>query len=167
MISNERWETNQGEYILEILHQTRKYIESECSNTNGRETGGILIGYYSDDRTTAIVTEATAPPQDSNYGHNWFQRGVVGLISLLARRWKNTSRRTFYIGEWHFHPNEKVVPSMSDYKQMQDISNSANYHCNEPIMLVIGDNINGTRPLRAFVFPRGKESCEYHRLPTK
>lgn len=162
MIAYERWEANQGEYILKILHDPWKYIESECSKADGRETGGILIGYYSDDRTTATVTEATAPPKDSSYGHNWFQRGVAGLKSLLARRWKNTGRRTFYIGEWHFHPIEKVVPSKDDYKQMQDISNSTNYHCNEPIMLIIGEDIIGTRPVRAFVFPHGKQPHEYH-----
>lgn len=166
MIANERWEANQGEYVLEILHDPWKFLESECVKANSRETGGVLIGYYSEDRTTAVVTEATSPPKDSLQGHNWFQRGVAGLKTLLAHRWKNTSRRTYYIGEWHFHPTVEVVPSNYDYKQMQDISNSTNYHCSEPIMLIVGENINGIRPVRVFIFPSGKTPLEYHRLVT-
>ena len=167
MITNERWEANQGEFIFEILPDPWKFIESECEKANSHETGGILIGYYSEDRTTALVTEATSPPKDSLQGHNWFQRGVAGLKMLLAHRWINTSRRTYYIGEWHFHPTVEIVPSDDDYKQMRDISISTNYHCSEPIMLIIGEGIGGKRPARVFIFPRGKKSFEYHRVATK
>ncbi len=167
MIANESWEANQGEYIFEILQDPREFIESECVKANRRETGGILVGYYSEDRTSAIVTEATSPPKDSLQGQNWFQRGVAGLKMLLAHRWTNTSRRTYYIGEWHFHPTVEIVPSGDDYKQMRDISISTNYHCSEPIMLIIGEDIGGIRPARVFSFPRGKKPFEYHRVETK
>ena len=143
-----------------------KDIESECIKANGCETGGILIGYYTDERTTAVVTEATAPPKDSSYGRNWFRRGVAGLKALLVGRWNSLGQRTFYIGEWHFHPSVNVEPSKDDYKQMRDISNSLNYHCNEPIMLIFGQDVGDNRPARAFVFPRGKRPYEYHRLST-
>jgi len=162
MILHKYWETNQGEYLFEINSDVWNFLESECSKANGRETGGILIGYYSDDRSTAMVTEATAPPIDSSYGYNWFQRGISGLKSLLIGHWKNSSRKIFYIGEWHYHPARMVVPSDEDYKQMREISNSENYQCKEPIMLIIGNRINDTRQIRAFVFPRGRKPSEYH-----
>lgn len=167
MIIEEKWVADQGEYIFEILQAPRTFIELECSEANTRETGGILIGYYSEDRTTAIVTEATSAPRDSLRGNTWFQRGVAGLKTLLAYRWKNTNRRTYYIGEWHFHPTTEIVPSDDDFKQMHDISTSTNYHCSEPIMLIVGKNVDDKRPVRVFVFPSGKKQYEYHRITTK
>lgn len=164
MIPHLRWEANRGEYILIIMDDPWKYLESECSKVNGSETGGVLIGYYTDDRTTAIITEATPPPKDSSYGHNWFRRGVMGLKSLLISRWKTSGQRTYYIGEWHFHPTEIISPSKDDFIQMQEISNSSNYHCNEPIMIIIGQSDMGKVPARAFVFPRGKQPYEYQEV---
>jgi integrative and conjugative element protein (TIGR02256 family) len=166
MIADERWEANQGEYIFVVKHDPWEVIESQCVSANGNETGGILIGYYTDDRTTAVITEATAPPKDSRQGRSWFLRGVAGLKSLLVSRWRNFGQRTFYVGEWHFHPSIDVEPSDHDYKQMQEISYSLNYQCNEPIMLIIGQDTSGIRAVRAFVFPRGKKPYEYQRLFT-
>lgn len=162
MTTYKYWKTNQGEYLLEINSDVLNFLEFECSKVNGRETGGILLGYYSDDSSTAIITEATIPPRDSSCGYNWFQRGIAGLKSLLIHRWKNSSRRIFYIGEWHFHPAQMVIPSSEDYKQMQEISNSENYQCKEPIMLIIGNRINSTRHIRVFVFPCGGITREYY-----
>jgi hypothetical protein len=149
-----KWETIRGDYSLEISCDPWNFIQSECENADSIETGGILIGFYSGDRTTA---------KDSRMGRNWFTRGIAGLKMLLARRWKN-SWKTFYIGEWHFHPDVEIVPSKDDFKQMQEISQSTNYQCAEPIMLIIGKEFRGEKPVRIFIFPRGKIPLEYYRI---
>ena len=164
MSAQGRWVANNGEYLLEISLDAWRFLEVECSKADGREIGGILIGYYSEDHSTAIITEASSPPQDSTYGYNWFWRGIAGLRSLLACRWQNTGRRTYYIGEWHYHPAVQVIPSSDDFSQMQEISRSSNYQSKEPIMLIIGQKYKGARPLRAFVFPHGRQPYEYSRF---
>lgn len=164
MSAQGRWAANNGEYFLEISLDAWRFLEVECSKADGREIGGILIGYYSVDNSTAIITEASSPPQDSTYGYNWFRRGVAGLKSILARRWQNTGRRTYYVGEWHYHPAVQVMPSDDDFSQMQEINRSSNYQSKEPIMLIIGQKHEGARQLRAFVFPHGTQPYEYSRL---
>jgi integrative and conjugative element protein (TIGR02256 family) len=120
------------------------------------EAGGILIGYYTTDRRTAVITEASLPPPDSRRGATWFDRGILGLRQLLAKRWGNSPRR-HYIGEWHYHPSVWVEPSALDHAQMFDIAAATAYDCAAPVMLLAGMGALDDRPLRVFVFPKGKE----------
>jgi integrative and conjugative element protein (TIGR02256 family) len=162
MNTQDCWSANNGEYLLEITSDAWRLLEAECAEANGRETGGILIGYYSDDNSTAVITEVTLPPKDSTFGANWFVRGVIGLRTLLFRRWQNASRRTYYLGEWHYHPANHIMPSDDDIKQMKAISDRPEYQCKEPIMLIIGNKINSSKSFRVFVFPNGRAPFEYH-----
>ena len=164
MITRQRWLTPNGEYALMIESQAWLRIESECKKAQGRETGGILIGTYTEDNSTAVVTEVSGPPSDSCRGFSWFWRGIVGLKELLARRWK-WKRRTYYLGEWHFHPYLSIEPSGDDLTQMRNISQNFNYHCSKPIMIIVGKYCNEGRPIRAFVFPQGESHLEFHITP--
>lgn len=141
------------------MHNAWENILQTCKKAANKETGGILIGYYTDDLTTAVVTESTPPPKDSKSDYTWFYRGIDGLKRLLIRRWKEP-RRCYYLGEWHYHPAKKVKPSHDDINQMVRISSEENYNCREPIMLVVGHDYGETRQIKAFVFPRGKAMIE-------
>lgn len=141
------------------MHNTWENILQTCEKSVNKETGGILIGYYTDDLTTAVVTEATPPPKDSRSDYTRFYRGMDGLKRLLIRRWKEP-RRCYYLGEWHYHPVKNVEPSPNDINQMVKISREENYKCREPIMLVVGHGYGEARSIRAFVFPKGTAMIE-------
>jgi integrative and conjugative element protein (TIGR02256 family) len=157
--------TLDGSYGLRIERIAMRELDRMCRDTGDTETGGILVGVYSPDRAVAIVREATAPPSDSRRGHSWFKRGVEGLRELLAHRWRATNR-THYLGEWHFHPAQVVVPSSRDFSQMVQIAHATDYHCKEPVLVILGfTEHSGARPLRAFVCPMGETPKEI--LPMK
>lgn len=160
MILGLRWETADSEYALLMEPEPWRRIEQEATQAQNWETGGVLIGYYTDDASTAVVTEASTAPRDSERGRNWFRRGAAGLRDLLVLRWAE-NRRTYYIGEWHYHPASHVAPSMNDLAQMRDISLDPKYHCREPIMVILGQDSGGERPVRAFVFPRADAQREF------
>ncbi len=42
------------------------------------------------------------------------------------------------MGEWHFHPQASPAPSSRDSIQMRDIARMLQYHCPEPILLMVG-----------------------------
>ncbi|WP_202703895.1 Mov34/MPN/PAD-1 family protein [Flavobacterium sp. UGB4466] len=100
------------------------------------ETGGIILGSYTDS-ATATVSEIMDPPEDSRAGRYWFERGIKGLKSILTAAW---NKNQYYLGEWHYHPNGTVEPSYQDYQQMSKISKSEKYYCPEPIMIIIAGN---------------------------
>lgn len=116
---------------LELLH-------SLCDESNPYETGGIIIGKYSDDGSTALISEIINAPDDSIKKKTYFKRGINGLQKKLDSIWG----KSYYLGEWHYHPNSSPAPSRSDIEQMISLSNNIKLHCPEPILIVIGGNKN-------------------------
>jgi len=149
------------EYYLRITIDSWRQMERESDRSGAIETGGILIGYYTIDNSTVVITEALPPTKDSARGRSWFHRGIAGLSGLLMKRWENRTR-TYYIGEWHYHPASIVEPSSEDLAQMYSINVDPRYSCREPVMLILGQaRYREKRPVRAFVFPHGKRYIEF------
>lgn len=159
------WEgwTTDGVYGARIGVSTLRALDRMCRDAREIETGGVLVGRYSTDSKVADIREATPAPPDSLQGRSWFTRGVVGLRELLAKRWQ-AKRHTHYLGEWHFHPTDVVVPSSIDFSQMARIARADEYRCREPLLLIMGYGTGSrTRPMRVFVCPRGEMPIELMR----
>jgi integrative and conjugative element protein (TIGR02256 family) len=157
-----RGKTEDGTFAVELQATVFGALDRYCRDAGSVETGGILIGRYSDDFALAIVREATPPPMDSKRGRSWFVRGMSGLREMLGRRWRN-NERTFYIGEWHFHPANHVEPSGDDFAQMIEISRAREYDCKEPLLLILGASKHeGQRIFRAFVCQADDAPMELH-----
>lgn len=169
-----RGKTGEGTFAVEVRASVLSALDRYCRDAGSSETGGILVGLYSDDLSLAIVSEATPPPTDSRRGRSWFVRGVNGLREMLGQRWR-AKERNFYIGEWHFHPATHVEPSGDDFAQMLEISHAREYDCKEPLLLILGAGKHeGHRDFRAFVCPAGAsprelkpEVCEVRAVPPK
>lgn len=157
-----RGKTEDGTFAVEIQSSVLSALERYCRGAGLSETGGILVGRYSEDLSLAIVCEATPPPTDSRRGRAWFVRGVNGLRDMLGKRWR-AKERTYYVGEWHFHPATHVEPSSDDFEQMLEISRARQYECREPLLLILGAGQNqGQRIFRAFVCPAEDAPMELH-----
>lgn len=152
-----------GLYGLRLTEACIPDILDLCALAGGRETGGILIGYYTEALDTALVTAATGPPPDSKGGRDWFKRGVKGLRERLEEDWN--ARQEFYLGEWHFHPNELPEPSIADDDRLERIAALPRYDCSSPVLLIIGGSSNDEWLLGAYVFPRGESKADL--LPLK
>jgi len=148
--------TADGAFSAHVQASVLSALDDLCGEAGRLETGGILIGRYSDDLAVAIVCEATPPPPDSRRGRWWFVRGVRGLRDLLGTKWR-AKERTYYLGEWHFHPVNHVTPSGDDFEQMLKISRGKEYECREPLLIILSARRNhgGHRTFRAFVCPAG------------
>jgi integrative and conjugative element protein (TIGR02256 family) len=138
---------------------------SFCRKAERAETGGVIAGRYSEEHDWAIVTEVTGPPADSRSGPTWFRRGVRGLQQLIERLWQRD--RSYYLGEWHYHPYSSPNPSATDTRQMREIADSDSYACPEPILLILGGDPAGELRARAFVFFRGSDYAELARAEHK
>ncbi len=134
----------------DLINELYKICEISLPN----ETGGILIGNYTEDCTLAIISQILPPPPDSKSGPTWFFRGIEGVKNKLDVLWKE--KKQFYIGEWHYHPNSSSELSYQDIKQMVSISNEESYKCPEPILMIIGGN-SLLWENSVYVFPKGKE----------
>jgi len=119
------------------------------------ETGGIILGRYSDDLKYAEILRVLGPTSDSASGGSWFIRGIRGLNRLLRTLWM--LRKDYYLGEWHYHPNASPKPSLIDIAQMKVIARSESYNCPEPILIIIGGDPQGEWSMSINVFLRSGE----------
>jgi integrative and conjugative element protein (TIGR02256 family) len=129
-------------------------IINTCCDARYNETGGIIIGQYTDSLSCAIITRLLGPTTDSKSGRTWLIRGTKGLRKIIDKHWKE--EREYYIGEWHFHPFASPNPSSQDLSQMREIASSSTYKCPEPILIIAGGNPAKELQLRVFVFPKGE-----------
>lgn len=99
------------------------------------ETGGVLVGRYSEYGDRVIVTQATGPPRDSRQTPAGFVRGIAGLTRRLQREWRDAA---YYVGEWHSHPMASATPSTVDVTQIMAFAADADLQCPRPILAVLG-----------------------------
>lgn len=129
------------------------------------ETGGILIGYYTDNLNMAVITNVEPPPEDSVHGRFSFVRGVRGLATKLRWWWAQPpADRRYFLGEWHTHPGDQPRPSPQDCREMSALSRSGRARCPEPLLLIVGGEKNRLQ-IGAYVFPRGHERLELYPEP--
>jgi len=148
------WKSANGIFRVELPSSVLAKMIEITDTAQDIETGGILVGKYIEENSTALIIDATPPPDDSLCECCTFKRGSKGLSTLLKSLW-NKRERFFYIGEWHYHPTKQVYPSQTDLDQMVSISKDPNYECKEPIMVIVGKGENEKREVKCLLFPNG------------
>jgi integrative and conjugative element protein (TIGR02256 family) len=150
-MSNFEFRSEIGAFGVTIGSDTLARILMACRRSLLEETGGILVGYYTDTLDCAVVTDASKRPPDSSSGRTWFTRGTVGLQGWLNGLWRRRNRR-YYLGEWHFHPGGAAEPSPTDIEQMVKIAHVASYKCPEPVLMLVGGSADNHSDVRVYVF---------------
>jgi integrative and conjugative element protein (TIGR02256 family) len=161
-VTDASFQSADRQFGLRISAKEIDRMVSLCRKAKRAETGGVIVGQYNEQHDWAIVTEVTGPPEDSRSGSTWFLRGVRGLQQLIERLWQRD--RSFYLGEWHYHPYSSPDPSSTDTSQMRKIADSASYACPEPILLILGGDPSKELQIRAFVFCCGSDYVELSRV---
>lgn len=133
-----------------------------CRKSPDRETGGILVGRYSDSGTIAQILEALPPSIDSVGTSSTFSRGVHGISKELASRWVKTG--SHYVGEWHYHPLGNGQPSDRDISQMTDFAREESMQSPVPIMVIVFRSGIDQYELRAFLFTQDGRTLVLHDL---
>jgi integrative and conjugative element protein (TIGR02256 family) len=149
--------TADARFGLSIDESIMDDILGLCGEAANAETGGILVGHYTQNHDWAVVTDISGPPKDSRRAHASFIRGVKGLQKWLNHIWG--SKRQYYLGEWHYHPFASPEASLVDARQLKQHSENGPLMCPEPVMLIVGRNPRGLWEAKAYVYPKGKGLC--------
>ena len=154
-MTDQEYISKDGKFGVRISQTCLDEMIHFCKNSAGKETGGILVGYYTTDQKWAVIKTVQGPTKDSMAEHTSFFRGIQGLNLLLSKLWR--TRRQFYLGEWHYHPRTLPIASHHcDVPQMIDIANSDQYQCPEPILIILGNPVIDRWDVNVYVFPRGR-----------
>ena len=104
------------------------------------EFGGFLIGNYSDDLKQLNITDTILPIRFKSTRYQ-FERNTNGINEKLRSYYEETPKK-YYVGEWHTHPDNLPIPSLTDIKAMNNIVNHKDVSIQNPVLLIIGYDKN-------------------------
>lgn len=123
---------------LEIEDKLLSKIENIGLKNCPNEYGGFLLGYYTDDFKSLIITDILLPQKYKSSSIS-FERQSVGLEETFLDYYNKTPSQ-YYIGEWHTHPNGQPFPSIQDEITIKGIAQNKAISIKNPIMLIVGYN---------------------------
>jgi len=113
-------------------------IHEKCLNHYPNEFGGLLIGFYSEDRKSVFITNSIIT-EEFKSTRTSFSRGSQGLREKLLLLFESRPCQ-YYIGEWHSHPDGIAYPSSTDLNAFIEITKHDEVFIDNPILLIIGVN---------------------------
>lgn len=102
-----------------------------------RETGGLLVGYWSEDETEVVITDIVDAGPKARHGHFSFSPDYEHQQEQLDTILDNGARPLFYIGDWHTHPRGQLTLSWLDHYALWRISRNPQAFAPRPIMLIL------------------------------
>jgi integrative and conjugative element protein (TIGR02256 family) len=119
------------------------------------ETGGVLVGYYTEDLTTAILLDSfeAFKPGEGSVGS--FRPDTDFIQAELDRIWDESGGCQYYLGDWHSHPRNLPLPSDLDDETMFIYSDDADMNCPQPILMIVGDRMLSIGDVRIFIYNQG------------
>ncbi|POR18698.1 hypothetical protein BWK58_14550 [Flavobacterium columnare] len=123
------------ELYLEYDEKLISKIEQIALEHYPNEFGGFLIGYYSEDLKTLVLTDLLIPNEYKSY-RTLFERGTKGISEKLIELFRLKEKR-YYVGEWHSHPNASSRFSSTDLNAMKNIAKSESVRIENPILLIV------------------------------
>ncbi len=121
---------------VRIEKEAYEFIKSEAAKSEGRETGGVLIGYMRNAREY-IVEEATGPGPKALRTSARFEKDVDYCQNQLIAAFEKHGEKGLYLGEWHYHPSGTNQPSGLDVKSMTEIAAQDDYRVDKPILIIL------------------------------
>lgn len=115
-------------------------IKDAGINKYPNEFGGFLLGKYSDDLSTLIITRFLLPKKHLSHPMS-FERSTDGLHKLLQKSF--VSKQEYYVGEWHTHPNGSTRYSSTDFNTMKTIAEYKTVNIKNPVLLILSIRKNG------------------------
>ena len=125
-----------------------------------RETGGLLVGYFSADDKDVVITGITGPGPKAKHGRYSFCPDYNADRVEMTRIFEESNGLAWYLGDWHTHPTGPAYLSLLDRKALKNIAKFDGNHVKRPIMLILGRGGSG----RFLWLP---QVWRIHRLPGK
>lgn len=140
------------DFEVQITSSALATVSAEVGTWRLRETGGILIGYWSNDQS-AVITHAVGPGPSARHSRFTFEPDSKFSQEQLNLIYWRSGGQLSYIGDWHTHPMGSLVPSESDSETTFGVAADPDYRVLLPILLLCRQSFFRRQwQARAFVY---------------
>jgi integrative and conjugative element protein (TIGR02256 family) len=120
--------------VIFLLDQVRDAILAEVGRWPKLETGGVLIGYWSEGEV--VVTRALGPGPKAIHRSRSFLPDQRFQEDAIAESYRRSNRIETYLGDWHSHMSGTGRPSSMDIATMIRIARSSEARTTRPLMAI-------------------------------
>lgn len=101
------------------------------------ETGGVLLGYWSEAGDEVVITDVVGPGPAAVHTAQTFHPDATYQEHEIARIYAASDRHITYLGDWHTHPRAGAYLSRRDRQTLQRIAKHAEARAPIPLMAVL------------------------------
>lgn len=87
------------------------------------EAGGILIGRIDYGEKKIMLLDLSEPVEGDKRTRFSYKRSELGHQQFMDEMWEKSGHTVTYLGEWHTHNQNKIMPSPVDYSNWIRLSN--------------------------------------------
>lgn len=120
-----------------IMSSVLSSLCDEADSTAPRETGGIVLGYWSESTAEPVITQAIGPGPHAVHEHDRFVPDYAFHESEVARLHLQSNYSLQYLGDWHSHPGSAGYLSSRDHATLCRIATSRKAKAPHPLMLIL------------------------------
>lgn len=122
-------------------------IVFESQRAFPKETGGILIGYWSSARPSEVVISTAVGPGPKAIHHETsFTPDDEYQRAEIARQYFESNNTLAYLGDWHTHPSsENSTLSQRDRRTLRRISAFKPARIATPLMIILAGHLGEWR----------------------
>lgn len=110
-------------------------------SADGSETGGILLGYDETELGEMMVMHAGDAGPGADRRPDFFQRDLAHAQRHADAAYEETC--SYWIGEWHTHPNGHLAPSSTDLRTYDDLLRDPELSFQTFLALIVGPGADG------------------------
>jgi integrative and conjugative element protein (TIGR02256 family) len=141
---------------LWIPKKLLEHIESKAIASFPNETGGSLLGYFSNRKRDIVITSLVDAGPNSRHNTTSFTPDYTFQEEEIGKKYHQSGRIFIYLGDWHTHPNGSLALSQKDVKVLQNISNHNPARNRSPVMVLLAGSQQNWR-LKAWQFRPGRK----------
>jgi len=115
---------------------------AEFADSFPLESGGVLMGYWSDE-TTLVCSTLIGPGPEATHAKHGFAPDHRWQLDRIAEVYKATKTVEAYLGDWHTHPGEEEAAlSRKDRRTLSRIARESGARAPKPAMVVMHGTVN-------------------------
>lgn len=112
-------------------------MEEEANGALPLETGGVLLGYWSEDRSEVVIMDVTGPGPNAVHSKTEFIPDDEYQDRMIDEIYARSGRQHTYLGDWHTHPFGEESLSYKDRRTLRRIAMLGGTGGPAPLMVVL------------------------------
>ncbi len=132
-----------------------------------RETGGVLMGYWTSDGSDVVVTHVVGPGAAALHTTTLFVPDHDAHLRQIERIYLQSGRVSTYLGDWHAHPAGGSLLSATDRRTLRRIASTPSARADCPLMGIVARDEEGDWHLAVWILGQRRHLLFGPRKATK